>query len=155
MSYTIRITGLDEIRARLGQNFMSALDPAIQATALQLEQLIKPYPPPTIANSPSNPTRHWYERGYGSRWVTKRGEIRGKNTSQKLGIRWVVGKLAPLQWAIKNIASYAEYVHSSEKQARWHTARGWLTEKHGFEQLIRSGALERIFRMAFARLLRG
>jgi len=53
-----------------------------------LYEVMEPYAPPTLANSPDNPKRRWYERGYGERWKRKDGSIGGRATSGQMGDRW-------------------------------------------------------------------
>ena len=69
MPNSIQIQGLDRMRAMLGRDFQPALRAATEAIAEQVRHELTPYPPATIANSPSNPNRRWYERGYGPRWL--------------------------------------------------------------------------------------
>lgn len=68
MTVGIRIVGLAKAQRMLGQDFQPAIKAATKAIALEVQGVIAPYPPATIANSPENPMLRWYERGYGPRW---------------------------------------------------------------------------------------
>lgn len=117
------------------------LDPVLEAFALEVQNTVMPYPPATIANSPSNPKRHWYERGYGSRWVVKSGEVHGRNTSQMMNRRWSAAKIGRLRWVIRNAATYSGYLHSAAHQARWAGPRGWRTDDWAVRQVLATGKL--------------
>lgn len=103
----------------------------LKAGALHVKGKIAKYPPSTTANSPGNPTGRWYERGYGPRWLRKRkGGVGGRKTSETLGRKWTTAERnAGLTHIIGNNASYAEYVQSEEKQAKFHGQRGWKTDE--------------------------
>ena len=107
----------------------------LKAGALHVKGKIAQYPPSTTANSPGNPTGRWYERGYGPRWLRKRkGGVGGRKTSETLGRKWAIGERAGgMQQVIGNNASYAEFVHEEEEQAKIHGARAWKTD----EQVLR------------------
>ena len=106
----------------------------LKAGALHVKGKIAKYPPSTIANSPGRPGG-WYERGWGSRYKRLDGVVTGKKTSETLGRRWTTGeKNAGLTQIVGNNASYAPYVQSKEKQARFHKARGWLTDEQVLKQ---------------------
>ena len=110
----------------------------LKAGAVHVRGKISKYPPSTTANSPGNPTGRWYERSYGPRWLRKRkGGIGGRKTSERLDTKWSTKSLnSGLTQVIGNNASYAEFVHDAEEQAKIHGQRGWLTDK---EVLDREG----------------
>jgi hypothetical protein len=56
----------------------------MKAAADVLKGQMSIYPPKTIANSPSNPSGQWYERGWGVRY--KGGG--GRNISERLDASW-------------------------------------------------------------------
>lgn len=117
--------------ARIGK--LEGAAPAIQAAGLHIKGAIAEYPPASEANSPSN--QRWYERGYGSRWRRKDGTIGGRATSETLGRRWTVESEANgLRAVVGNNASYGPYVQSAERQARFHSARGWKTDAQVIEE---------------------
>jgi len=79
------------------------------------------YPSKSIANDPSNPSGHWYERGFGTRYASGKGY----QTSEDLGKRWYQTTF-PSYLEVGNLASYAGYVHGTdEEQMPYHKARGW------------------------------
>jgi hypothetical protein len=75
MPYSIRIEGLEQVHNLLTRDFRRAVRAATDAIAQELEDVMSPYPPQTIANSPENPTMRWYERGYGPRWWVTGGAL--------------------------------------------------------------------------------
>ncbi|KKW13404.1 MAG: hypothetical protein UY48_C0001G0025 [Candidatus Gottesmanbacteria bacterium GW2011_GWB1_49_7] len=106
---------------------------ALRAGALHVKGKIARYPPSSIANSPGQ--RRWYERGYGPRWRRRDNSIGGSKTSETLGRRWTIGERSSgFQQVIGNNVSYGPYVQSEEKQARFHRARGWLTDEKVIDQ---------------------
>lgn len=153
MSYGIRIVGLREVQRTLGADITPAIKAATKAIALEVQGEIAPYPPATIANSPSNPKRRWYERGFGPKWVLKNGAVHGRKTSETLGRRWAV-KQRGVGAVVGNPASYADVVHDADKQARFHGQRGWVTDKEALMRVIRSGAIQRIVTQAIMGALR-
>lgn len=152
-SFTIRIEGLDRVRRMLGQDFGPTIRSAAFGIAAEIEHEVAPYPPTTIANSPSNPTGRWYERGYGPRWARKRGGVGGRKTSQVMGKQWYKQRTG--QGAILgNRATYSGYLHSKAKQVRWAGPRGWVTDRQGIERVIQSGKAVKIILQAVLNKLR-
>lgn len=105
------------------------------------------YPPSTLANQPrgwntvysvhtQKPINRWYERGYGTRWVVKSGDVRGKATSETLGRSWVAyiretgtrgGSKGGYVAMLGTKATYSPYVHDEEQQAEVHKRNNWPT----------------------------
>ena len=136
MPSSVTIKGLDKLLRKLDNvASLSAARNALRAGALHIKGKVDTYPPSTIANSPSNPTGRWYERGFGPRWVRKRtGGIGGSKTSETLGRKWTTASEAGgLRQVIGNNVSYGEYVQG-EKQASFHRSRGWKTVEDIAEQ---------------------
>jgi len=77
------------------------------------------YPPPSIANSPDNPSGHWYVRGYGTMYASGVGY----RTSQDLKSKWYT-RLFPTYVEVGNTATYAPFVHGPD-QVPIHKQRGW------------------------------
>lgn len=126
--YTIK--GMDKLLRKLKSiEELRGARRGLKAGAVHIKGIISKYPPATIANSPGNPTRRWYERGYGPKWKRRDGSVGGRKTSETLGRKWTIGERAGgLQQVIGNNASYAIYVHSDADQARFHGRRGWKTD---------------------------
>lgn len=103
--------------------------PMTQATAA-IHETVAVYPPATEANRPGRP-QGWYERGKG--WYSSSGKL--YPTSETMGRRWTsrveqggrVGRVG-------NTASYVRYVQDRLLQARFHTARGWITAQDAIEK---------------------
>ena len=148
MSVSITIQGLDRLQRKLGTDFKPVLRGATKAIAGAIEGEIAPYPPKTIANSPSQP--RWYERGYGPRW---HGGTGGRKTSQNLGRSWGIKSKGSIGAVLGSRATYSPYVHSHEKQAKFHGARGWVTDKEAVEKVVNRGDVEKIMRQAVRKAL--
>lgn len=135
----MKIKGLDRLKRKARDlQELDELRGEVRAAAVHVMGKIKPYPPATEANMPRTEVTEdggtrilpWYERGYGVRYIGGGG----RPVSEQLGQRWTVRSLAGgLGAVISNNASYAVFVHSAEKQARFHGARGWKTDKQVLE----------------------
>ncbi|MDO8672572.1 MAG: hypothetical protein Q7O66_14245 [Dehalococcoidia bacterium] len=97
----------------------------------------------------------------------RRGIIHGRKTSQLLnrGFTAVPGPNAPperwgpvplgrLGWSIGNRATYAAYLHSASKQAKWAGKRGWVTDRTAIMAVIRSGVAKRFVVQALVGAMR-
>ena len=128
----IRIEGMEPLLHKLDNlEDLQKVRPALMAGAIHIKGKIAQYPAKTIANSPSNPTGRWYERGFGTR--TKTG--RAYPTSETLGRKWTVANRdRGLTKVIGNNVSYGPYVQSAEKQAKFHKQRGWKTDQQVAEE---------------------
>ena len=124
---SIQVHGLEALQKKIGGlQTLKTVRLGLRSGALHTKGKADDYPPATIANSPGNPKRRWYERGYGPKWHTRAG-IHGRKTSQTLGRKWTIGERdRGLTQVIGNNVSYGIYVQG-EKQARFHQARGWKT----------------------------
>jgi hypothetical protein len=133
MATSVRIEGLDKLRAALGDLAASkALRPILTAAILHLKGLIAVYPPSSEANKPrgfvSKGNNRWYERGFGSKWARKDGSIGSAQTSETLGRSWTEAVDPAGKWAqVGTKASYAPLVQDRDEQAAFHKDRGWLT----------------------------
>ena len=117
--FRVEIPELDELMRQLDpRKIDKAFKIAVGKHAEDIMGVTKEYPPDSIANSPSNPSGRWYDRGYGQRW--KGG---GSRTSEDLGSKWY-RKSKPMQEEIGNTASYAIYVQG-RFQPDFHERRGW------------------------------
>ena len=96
------------------------VEPVLKAVGESVIAKVRPYPPETIANWPSNPAGHWYERGFGTKYASGIGY----QTSERLGDKWIYQLIYGPGVKIINAATYAGYVHG-EEQAAFHKERGW------------------------------
>ena len=149
----IKIEGLDRAMRKLtALENREYVKGTMQACVLLAKNHIAVYPPATEANSPSR--KRWYERGFGTRYRRKDGTIGGRRTSETLGRKWatevtdkgLVGKIG-------NNASYARFVHDADKQARFHAARRWRTDKDTFAAV--EPKIQRIWQAAIAKVMEG
>jgi len=126
MTDTIVIKGLDQLTKKIKN--IEGLKPviaALRAGALHVKGKIAPYPPPSIANSPSQ--KRWYERGYGPRWHRVDGSLGGRKTSETLRKKWAIGERdGGLTQIVGNNVSYGPFVQG-DRQAAFHRERGWKT----------------------------
>jgi hypothetical protein len=130
----IEVKGLDPIVRQLGADVAPALSAASMGIAAEVQDRIAPYPAP--------PTNSRYLRGYGMRG--------GKKTSETLGRRWSI-QAGYAAVVLRNVASYARYVHDSKLQARIHQNR-WTTDVEATQQVERDGTVERIVGAALRKL---
>jgi hypothetical protein len=118
----------------LGRKVRTRISAVVQAGAQNIKAYISKYPPATMANAQQPYPGRWYQRGFGPRWSLVGGGVSGRKTSETLNRRWSVKKTqAGFGAIIGNNASYAKYVHSDEDQARFHSLRGWITDKQAIE----------------------
>ncbi len=100
-----------------------------------VKEVLEDYPAETIANSPSNPTGKWYERGYGPRSHTGWG----KKTSEDLGDSWKVKATRKFVDIITSV-SYAKWVQGFS-QTGLHMRRDWPgMEREGKHEINMLGA---------------
>lgn len=125
----VRVEGLDRLRRKM-EKYPEGAREGLRAGAAHLMSRVKVYPPSTIANKPkqwkSGGDNSWYQRGWGSKWVVKSGEVHGYKTSEKLDTRWDL-RVEALRATIVNNASYAPFVHDTERQAEHMRRIGWKT----------------------------
>ena len=127
----------DGIRARIHA--------VVRAGAQNIKATISPYAKSTFANVEKPYPGRWYQRGYGQKWALKGGGANGRKTSESLGQRWTVkSNAARLSAIIGNNASYSRYVHDAQQQARFHSARGWVTDEEAIEKEL--PAIERMLK---------
>ena len=127
MTAKIEIEGLDKLLTKLdGIENLQKIKPALKAGAVHIKGKIAKYPPKSIANSPSNPTGRWYERGFGTRTATGGAYP----TSETLGRKWTVASRdRGFTQVVGNNVSYGPFVQSAEDQAKIHGKRGWKTDQ--------------------------
>jgi len=122
MGTTIR--GNAELKRKLAKlKDMKQVVPAVAAASLHVKGKIAKYPRSTEANSPM--ARAWYQRGWGSKWRVRNGDIHGNQTSEDLGPSWT-RKLDREGFSITigNDTSYGPYVQG-DKQTGFHKRHGW------------------------------
>lgn len=150
MNINISFTGLDELRARLAQNLTPHIAPGLYALAAEIQNVLAPYPPETIRNSPANPRGRWYERGYGYRSRTGRSW----QTSEFLGRSWGIVTPRMERVVLFNRASYAPFVQSAAFQAQVMAQIGWKTDRWAIAKVMASDAIDRIIVSIIRRVLR-
>ena len=120
----VKIEGMDELIKKLDKlGKMSTIHAGMKAAANVLKGLMTVYPAATIANSPSNPSGQWYQRGWGVRY--KGGG--GRQTSETLGKKWT-SKYDQYKFEaiIGNNASYSPFVQGPKgTQAKAMAKIGW------------------------------
>jgi len=148
MTTSIKIVGLAELQKKLGADFKRPLRGATLAIAQAIQHELTPYPPTTEANRPGGPGSRWYERGYGPKRETMAGVITGRKTSEVLFKSWGIERRGIIGQVLGSKASYSPYVHSEEKQAKFHGKRGWVTDEDAVKKVERDGTIERIVSQA-------
>lgn len=154
MSVTIEIEGLERLQGKLrrvesGQYLRAVL----QAAAIDIKGYMAWYPPASEANDPQR--SRWYERGYGPRWRRRDGQIGGYKTSEMLDKKWAAARpridTKGLTARVGVRVSYAPYVQSAERQAWFHTVRGWRTDEQAVRE--RGPHVIRLVQAAVRRIL--
>ena len=133
---TVEIKGMDKLLRKLHNVAeLRGARRGLAAGALHIKGWIAVYAPSTIANSPSNPSGRWYERGSGPKWRRKDGSIGSRKTSETLGRKWTTAsRNGGLTQVIGNNVSYGPYVQSAENQAAFHEQRNWRTDEQAVEK---------------------
>jgi len=130
MTIDLKIKNLDKLMMALRlmpAELTTGTKAMFKGIAEHLRGKIAVYPPDTAANRPPGTNGYsWYERGFGTRTVTGKAYP----TSETLGRSWttqVRGFGDNMAAFLGTRASYAPPVQNAERQARWHSARGWIT----------------------------
>lgn len=154
---SVKIDGIDDLVKKYGNGIKPAIKKGVAALAVEAESRIKPYAPATAGNSPKayQPGRWntWYQRGWGKKWVTAKGKIKGKRTSETLGRKWQHEPKGELGAVIKNTARYAGYVHG-EDQTRVHKSHGWKSSKVIVEQIVKDGTVDKLISKYIAEVIK-
>lgn len=145
---SIEIQGIKELRKLFKKATSAAMIPTLKAIGALAIRIISPYP----NARPKKPDR-WYERGYGPKWRTKKGKVRGRKKSQTLGRKWRISARGKYTLLVRNNATYAGYVHDKDEQARIHQATGWKTDQDVFDALDRDRTVEDVYFMALEKEL--
>ena len=142
---TLKINGLTELQRKFAIDPKTKITDALEAVGKIVKRELETYPPPNAGNAPKSYQRGrwntWYERGYGTRWVTSRGQVMGRRTSENLGKQWTL-TASGLTATISNGASYAGWVHKTGKQTGFHAAHGWMTEINAATKALNSAEAE-------------
>ncbi len=127
----MRIEGLDELIAKIDNlRQLRRVKSSIQVAALYLRGIAATYPPATAANAPgSSPGDHWYQRGWGSKWVVRDGSVHGRQASENLGKSWTIRTTnGGFRAIVGTDTSYAPWLQDRERpQVIWARSRGWRT----------------------------
>ena len=126
---SIELKGLDEAVKKLTTMAqLRKVHAGITAAGVYLKGKMATYPPETIANRSSNPSGHWYVRGWGVRY--KGGG--GRKTSEDLAASWTSKyDKNKFQAKVGNNASYAVFVQGpkegpkGKRQAKHMANIGW------------------------------
>lgn len=144
----IKINGVAALARELRVDFDRSMAPAYLAVGELVRAEIAPYPPAPPYTPPS-----WYERGYGTRYQNRNGRKSGRKTSEMMGRRWDVRSRGDGSALVINTASYAQWVHSYDRQARVHTRRGWMTDRMAVQRVERGGAMRKVIEARLQKLL--
>ncbi len=152
----VEVKHLDRARRLLlsisGPGLRQVLRDIVKQATPEIMERMAVYPPEGPWNRPAGPGSRWHQRLWGPRWMTKKGELRGRNTSEQLQKSWHARAQGPVGRVWTGV-TYAPFVVGSTEQAGFHGRRGWHTE----EKVARSWVKERlqtIVRVALARVLR-
>ena len=119
----ITVTGLKELQAAIAKFPKQVEIYMVRAGQESAKRVILPtqgmqkYPPVGEANRPPTP---YYQRGLGTIYKNS-----VKASSENLGKQWYVMHRSTFTTEIGNRASYAQYVHGDDTQARFMSPKGW------------------------------
>ncbi|MGB0383364.1 MAG: hypothetical protein ACPGWR_00950 [Ardenticatenaceae bacterium] len=143
-----------KISERLARLFVADVGKVARASELavgvEAQNRIAIYPQATAAND-SNQQR-WYERGRGGFRRTLGGAVRRTSSSETLGRRWSLNSQGG-GTVLRNLASYAPFVHAKDKQAGFHGQRGWRTNEQVAKGMKADGTVRKIVKQQVKRLL--
>ena len=102
---------------------------ALNKAGEQLKKIMAIYPPPGIWNRApgTRGDNRWYERGYGSRWLTRGGQLGGVNNSQKLDRSWVSEKRDEFIQSVFTGVTYAPFLLDPDQRVFWALSHGWVS----------------------------
>ena len=151
MPVAVRVHVPPDLKRALDGDMRKVIRKASEPLAAELKATVSEYPGASVANQPNH---RWYERGYGPRWSRKDGSIGGRKTSEMLNRSWGIARKT---WGaiVGSRASYSPVVHSHKEQARFHKARGWVTDKMAVDKLLKSGKVDRAVKAAVKWVLKG
>ena len=131
---TLRVSGIDGVRRWLDPKRINrAMQRAIRQIAIAGRAIVAQYPTAGPWNAPKPYPGRWYQRGFGTRYRTKAGLLRGRNTSQNLQKSWTWQRRGPMSASIftkkqgGGEVDYAQYLHLPGKRVDWAAAHGWRT----------------------------
>jgi len=151
VSVTVRVHVPPDLKRALDGNMKRVVQRASVPITREIHHAVSEYPPASEANLPNH---RWYERGYGPRWSRKDGSIGGRKTSEMLNRSWGTQRKG---WGmiLGSRASYSPVVHHHKEQAKFHKARGWVTDKEAVDKVLKSGKVDRAVKAAVAWVLKG
>jgi hypothetical protein len=165
MPVTVKVHVPPDLKRALGADMRKAVKRASLELGNELERTMSDYPPESEANkargfgstfgiATRKAQNRWYQRGYGPRWARKDGSIGGRPTSEQLGQRWAV---VSKRWGaiVGSPVAYSPVVQHHKEQAKFHKARGWVTDKMAVEKLVSSGKVDRAVKAAVKWALKG
>ena len=131
MTARIEIKGLDKLVKKINKlEQMDAVKAALKQSATILAGKMAEYPSQTAANQPPVP---YYIRGRGTQ--TGSGNL---GNSEDLGQKWRGAKPQirdrGFTVAIGTNVSYAPFVQSQDRQARWMKTIGWQTDQRVLDE---------------------
>lgn len=135
---TIRTENVDELARKLARSLVPHLRLQALVLANEIVNRVAPYP----TQRPPRNTNRWYERGFGYRYRTRSGEVRGNKTSETMNRRWDVQSQG-LGAVAQNLASYSGWVHTAAYQTKIHAQTGWRIDEAVVSEMQRDGTLVR------------
>lgn len=154
---SIQVSGLSELRGRLGRKLDPYLRAATFAIGEQIRSRLARYPGPVVhpIQWASERQRRFYfamrqRRGLPLGYVRQFDPM-----SQRLGPSWTTARWGDIGAVVGTRVRYAPYVQSYEKQQPFHRATGWVTDRQAIEQVQASGVIPRILNDALRRALGG
>jgi hypothetical protein len=103
--------------------------PAMKAGRFHIKGKVSKYPRSTAANTKGTQAGdHWYQRGWGSKWVRKDGTVGGNQSSEDHAQSWFTkSSNRGLTQKIGSDTTYGPYLQDPSKQTKVHNRIGWKT----------------------------
>ena len=125
----MKFEGLEPLIAKIDSlKELKTLANAIKTAAIYIRGKVATYPPATEANHPGGAGSQWYQRGWGSKWISKAEKPGGRQSSENLGKSWTIQtQNSGFRAIVGTDTSYAPWLQDQPRQTQWARARGWQT----------------------------
>jgi hypothetical protein len=161
VSYSISITGLQQVKAMLGRDFRPTMQVGLKKIAVDvLNELATPPGPVHLPlHFASAKQRGWFIKSYlPSRKARGLGRWKRESDPDSKGLlkSWHVATTGPMRVIVANKGvPYAPWVQSAAQQQPMHKATGWVTDKQAGETVVKDGRAKRHIINAIVARLKG
>jgi len=157
MTLEVNVTGLDELKKKLGAKFAKTMQVITMAVGELVRAKLAQYPPRNAGpvQWASERQRRWYYANRAEQGLPLEYTRNSDPWSERLGPGWNVSKHGDMNAVVRPGASYAAYVQKDGMQQPMHAATGWITDVQAIEQVKESGDIQAIVRDAVEHALGG